>query len=177
MRTVADLCDRILNPVYERFGHLAALFLLAIAVLVLTSIVSRAFNIYIPSLNVYAGFAMAASMFFAMASTFANGKHVRVSLFLHYFDHVGRWRMEIISSVVAVLITSFISYYLIKMTHVSWQFDEKSEGIDATPLWIPQLSLALGFSLLTVICLHHLVRMLADQEDGSIDTSASDGGY
>ena len=57
--------DAALNTLYRACGYLAALCMVAIAVLVTTSIVTRLTALYVPGLTEYSGYAMAAGSFFA----------------------------------------------------------------------------------------------------------------
>ena len=73
---------RALDGVYLAAGAVAGLGLIAIAVLVLLSIITRLLGLYVPGLTVYAGYAMATSSFLALAYTFGKGGHIRVALFI-----------------------------------------------------------------------------------------------
>ena len=73
---------RFLDRLYLGCGALAAVFLVAIAVLILLSVISRLLGIYVPGLSDYAGYAMASSSFLALAYTFGRGGHIRVNVVL-----------------------------------------------------------------------------------------------
>ena len=74
--------DKNLNKLYKFSGYLAALFLILIAVFILIGISSRIFGFYIRGLAEYSGYSMAAASFFALAYTFHDKAHIRITLFL-----------------------------------------------------------------------------------------------
>lgn len=148
-------------------GYVAAVFLLAIAILVLVSIGARALQIYIPGLNVYAGFCMAAATFFALASTFADEKHIRVSLFLSLASPRFRYGLELWCLAAATVIATWATLSFSKMTLLSYEFGEKSQSIDATPLWVPQSSLVVGSAVFALACFHGLLRSVAQGPSAS----------
>ncbi len=57
---------RFLDGLYLLCGAAAALSLIAIGLLMLTSVITRPLGLYVPGLNAYAGYAMAASSFVAL---------------------------------------------------------------------------------------------------------------
>ena len=74
--------DRNLNKLYKFSGYVAAFFLILVAVFILIGISSRIFGFYIRGLAEYSGYCMAAASFFALAYTFVEGGHIRITLFL-----------------------------------------------------------------------------------------------
>ena len=71
-----------LNKIYKFSGYIAALFLILIAVFIIIGISSRIFGFYIRGLAEYSGYCMASASFFALAYTFIEGGHIRITLFL-----------------------------------------------------------------------------------------------
>jgi TRAP-type C4-dicarboxylate transport system permease small subunit len=103
---------------------------------------------------------MAASSFLALAFTLRHGGHIRVGLVLERLS--GRWRLalEIAGTAVATGLSAFLAWYSIRLVHLSWRLADVSQGQDATPLWIPQVPMALGAVLLAVAFLDRLVTLL-----------------
>jgi TRAP-type C4-dicarboxylate transport system permease small subunit len=154
---------------YRGCGALAAVFLAAIGVLVLTSIVSRYLGFLILGLTDYAGYCMAASAFLALAYTFGERGHIRISLLLHFLH--GRWRRlaEVWSLAVGSLLAGYFAYYAIRMVQVSHRINDVSQGPDATPLWIPQLGVAVGATVFAVALVHRLVEVALGGELEPVD--------
>ena len=149
--------NNILKSIYNYSGYIAAGFLVLVAIFILTGIISRIFSFYIRGLAEYSGYCMAASSFFALAYTFYDKAHIRITLFLEKLEGKKRKFIELWCLSVGSFFSGFMAFYFIKMTIVSIKFEERSEGADEIFIWIPQTSLALG-SLIFFICVfHHLV--------------------
>ena len=74
--------NRNLNQLYKFSGYIAAIFLIFVAVFILIGISSRIFGFYIRGLAEYSGYCMASASFFALAFTFVESGHIRITLFL-----------------------------------------------------------------------------------------------
>ena len=146
--------DNYLRILYRLSGYIAAVFLILIAIFILTGIASRIFGFYIRGLAEYSGYSMAASSFLALAYTFGEKGHIRITLFLEKSKGKLRKLLELWCLFVATFFAGFLSYYFIKMLIISIQFGERSEGADEIYVWIPQLSVAIG-STIFFICIFH----------------------
>ena len=143
-----------LEKIYKFSGYVAAIFLIFIAIFILLGILSRIFGFYIRGLSEYSGYCMAASTFFALAYTFGEGGHIRITLFIEKLNKKFRKIFEIWCLIVASIFSGYISFYFVKMLIVSIKFKERSEGADEILIWIPQSPLALG-SIVLFICISH----------------------
>ena len=146
--------DNYLRILYRLSGYIAAVFLILVATFILTGIASRIFGFYIRGLAEYSGYSMAASSFLALAYTFGEKGHIRITLFLEKSKGKLRKLLELWCLFVATFFAGFLSYYFIKMLIISIQFGERSEGADEIYVWIPQLSVAIG-STIFFICIFH----------------------
>ena len=72
----------LLDFLYRLSGALAAIGMVATLTMVSAGILSRPLGVYLPGTDDYAGYAMAACGFLALAYTFKHGEHIRVSLVL-----------------------------------------------------------------------------------------------
>jgi TRAP-type C4-dicarboxylate transport system permease small subunit len=79
--------NNFLKSIYKFSGYIAAVFLILVAIFILTGISSRIFGFYIRGLAEYSGYSMAASSFFALAYTFHEKAHIRITLFLEKFEN------------------------------------------------------------------------------------------
>tara|TARA_B100001057_G_scaffold450980_1_gene493548 strand:- start:7443 stop:7925 length:483 start_codon:yes stop_codon:yes gene_type:complete len=147
-----------LEKVYKFSGYVAALFLILIAIFILLGVCSRILGFYIRGLSEYSGYCMAASTFFALAYTFGEGGHIRITLFLERLNKKFRKIFEIWCLLVATFFSGYIAFYFIKMLIISYKFKERSEGADEILIWIPQLPLGLGSTILFVCISHHLIK-------------------
>ena len=101
--------DKNLNKIYKLSGYIAAAFLILVAVFILIGISSRIFGFYIRGLAEYSGYCMASASFFALAYTFVEGGHIRITLFLEKLSASYKWLTEIW----CLSIASFFSGYLL----------------------------------------------------------------
>ena len=155
--------DNYLRILYRLSGYIAAVFLILVATFILTGIASRIFGFYIRGLAEYSGYSMAASSFLALAYTFGEKGHIRITLFLEKSKEKIRRLFELWSLFVASFFSGFLSYYFIKMLIISIQFGERSEGADEIYIWIPQLSVAIGSTIFFVCILHNFILLILNK--------------
>jgi len=151
---------RLLDGLYDAAGSLAALFLVGTLVMVLTGIAGRFLHFHVPGTDAYAGYCMAAAGFLALAHTLKRGEHIRVTLILDRLSEAARHRLEVWSLAAGALLAALFAYFSIRLAWQSLQFNDISTGNDATPLWIPQLSMAAGTLVLLVALVDELAREL-----------------
>jgi TRAP-type C4-dicarboxylate transport system permease small subunit len=149
-----------LERLYSWAGWLAGLFLVATLLAVLASVLGRLFAFRVTGADAYAGYCMAASAFLALAYTLRRGEHIRVTLILGRLGTKARRSLEIFCYGVAFLLSGALSWYSIRLVWQSWQFHDVSTGLDATPLWIPQLGMAVGTLLFCLAFAQDLVDLL-----------------
>ena len=141
---------RALDHLYDGAAVLAAVCMLGLLVMVLLSIISRQLHFNVPGTDSYAGFLMAGAGFLALAHTLKRGEHIRVTLLIGSLSP--RWKrgFELWALSIASLLALLFAVYSCKLSWQSHAFNDVSTGNDATPLWIPQLAMALGT---TVLCI------------------------
>ena len=149
--------DRSLNRIYKYSGYIAAIFLILVAVFILIGISSRIFGFYIRGLAEYSGYCMASASFFALAYTFVEGGHIRITLFLEKLSGIKKKLIEIWCLGVASFFSGYLSFYFIKMLIISYKFQERSEGADEILIWIPQMSVAIGSTIFFISVFHQLI--------------------
>ena len=108
---------------------------------------------------------MAASTFFALAYTFSEGGHIRITLFLERLNKKFKKIFEIWCLSAATIFSGYIAFYFIKMLIISYKFEERSEGADEILIWIPQSPLALGSIILFICIFHHLLKIFYSNND------------
>jgi TRAP-type C4-dicarboxylate transport system permease small subunit len=148
---------KALDALYNSAAALAALFLVGLLAMVVLSIVSRQLHFHVPGIDAYAGYLMAASGFLALAHTLKRGEHIRVTLILAALT--GRWKkgLELWALAFATVLTALFAYYCCRLAWQSHSFQDISTSSDATPLWIPQLGMAVGTVILAIAFLDELV--------------------
>jgi TRAP-type C4-dicarboxylate transport system permease small subunit len=148
-----------LDRMYMLCGYVAAFFLCCIFLTTMLQVVTRLAGMNISGLTDYAGYFMAASAFLAFAHTFNRGAHIRIELFL---SMMGRYRKfaEWFSFFVSSAIAVWLAYFAWSMIYWSYTLNDISQGLDATPIWIPQLSMAFGMSIFAISIIDHGLRLL-----------------
>ena len=152
--------NKNLNKLYKFSGYIAALFLILVAVFILIGISSRIFGFYIRGLAEYSGYCMASASFFALAYTFVEGGHIRITLFFEKLSGLKKKIVEIWCLLVASFFSGYLSFYFIKMLIISYKFQERSEGADEILIWIPQTSVAIGSTIFFISVFHQLILMI-----------------
>src|SRR6476620_9424670 len=141
---------RFLDAIYLSAAALAALFMVGLLAMVLLSIVSRQLQSHVPGTDAYAGYFMAASGFLALAHTLKRGEHIRVTLVINMLK--GRWKhgLEIWALTAASGLAVLFAFYSVRLSWQSYTFHDVSTSSDATPLWIPQIGMAVGTVVLAI---------------------------
>ncbi len=150
---------KILDTIYKYSGFVAAAFLLILLSIIVLQMVFRwSGSVFIGATN-YAGYCMAAASFFALAYALNSGSHIRVGMLL---NQLGRYRRygEIWCFGVGLALSTYFMYFAYKGVYWSYKLNDVSQGQDATPLWIPQIPMALGTTVLALTFLDHFIRIL-----------------
>ena len=155
--------DNYLRTLYRLAGYLAAFFLILVALFILTGVASRLFGFYIRGLAEYSGYSMAAASFFALAYTFVEGGHIRITLFLEKLSPVKKRILEIWCLIISSFFSGYLAFYFPKMLFISYKFQERSEGADEILIWIPQISVSLGSIIFFIAVFHQLILKILDK--------------
>lgn len=172
LRQISDGLDRL----YVWCGYGAGVLLVLLCSLILYSVAGRLLDLYLGGVNDFAGYIMATSTFMALSYTFRTHGHIRVGLVIQKFTGAARRGLETLCLIIMAGATWFLAFYIIRLTYFSYIFNEKSEGADATPLWIPQVPVSVGSLLFAVAVTHSLVQMLFDYDTVNPEKTGGEGG-
>jgi TRAP-type C4-dicarboxylate transport system permease small subunit len=125
--------------------------------MVMLGIAGRLVGWYVAGTDSYAGYCMAGAGFLALAHTLKHHEHIRVTLMLERLRGHARHRMELFALVVATVLAIAFAWYSTRLAWQSYDFNDVSTGNDATPLWIPQLTMAIGAIVLAIAFVDELV--------------------
>ena len=123
---------------------LAALAMVAAFVSVALGVIARLAGWDIAGLDAYAGYAIAAALFLALPQTLRRQEHIRVTLLIERLGPRGRSVLEAWSLLVGFALAGYLAVYALRLVWVSREMHDVSQSADATPLWIPQIAVALG---------------------------------
>ena len=125
--------------------------------MVVAGVAGRFLDFNLPGTDAYAGYCMAAAGFLALAHTLKRGEHIRVTLILEHVGPGAQRVLELWALGVATVLAALFAYYSVRLSWQSWDFHDISTGNDATPLWIPQLTMALGTVVLCIAFIDEFV--------------------
>ena len=148
---------QVVRRFYRLLSALSAVALVSTFVFVILGVVARTAGWDIPGLDSYAGYAIAAALFLALPSTLRRGDHIRVTLVLDRLPSAGKSILEWWSLLAAFGLSAYVSWYAARLVWDSYVMHDISPAADATPLWIPQLAMALGCAGLSVAFGHALM--------------------
>ncbi|MGC3939879.1 TRAP transporter small permease [Roseobacter sp. EG26] len=155
-----ELIGRSIQAICNLCGGLAALSILLLTGLVVTSVISRAIGVYVPGLTDYAAYCLAGAGAMGMAYTFGQHGHIRVEMIVDRLPARSRYVLEVLILAISAAMASYLAFYLVRMTHTSWIYEDRSDGSDEILIWIPQVPFAVGFCLFALVLLLALIRAL-----------------
>jgi TRAP-type C4-dicarboxylate transport system permease small subunit len=156
--------SRVLDGLFRVCGGLAAFFLAMICVIVLAQIVGRLAGVAIPSADEFAGYCLSASSFLALGYALRRDAHIRVTLLLDRLPEGPRRGAEIFCTLAGLTVAAYLTYFTGEMIYWSITFGDLTQGIVPVPLWIPQMGMMIGTTVLTLAFLDDAVRLLTGRE-------------
>jgi TRAP-type C4-dicarboxylate transport system permease small subunit len=146
-----------LDRLYDASAWAAALMMVGTLLMVVLGMLDRYVSLNFRGTDMYAGYCMAAAGFLALAHTLKKNEHIRVTLLLNAVPPKAQKALELWSLSAAVLLSGLFCFYSMKLAYQSWDFNDISTGNDATPLWIPQIGMAVGTLVLLIAFVDELV--------------------
>ena len=175
---------QFLDKFYWSCSVIASIFIVLICIIVLIQVVfnvidklaalitGMAIGFVLPSYAEFAGYLLAASMSFALADTLKSGSHIRVTLITQKMSARQFWFSEIFAHVVGLFLSIFFAYWAFHLVYDSFRFNDLSPGIVPVPIWIPQLSMALGVAALAVCFADQLVSTFVGRTENTSSNSS-----
>ena len=148
---------KFLDGLYTGSSWLAGLGMIGVLLMVSYSIVGRLAGFPVGGIDAYAGYLMAGAGFLALAHTLKRGEHIRVTLLIGRLQGMPQRAMELWALFAATLLAALSAFYSVRLAWQSYSFHDISTSNDATPLWIPQLAMALGTLVLAIAFVDELV--------------------
>jgi TRAP-type C4-dicarboxylate transport system permease small subunit len=135
---------RFVAMVDRGLALLAALAMAAAFVAVSLGVIARLAGWDLPGLDAYAGYAIAAALFMALPQTLRRQEHIRVTLLMDKLGPRARSVLEWWSLLAGFALALYLAFYAGRLVWMSHAMHDVSPASDATPLWIPQIAMALG---------------------------------
>tara|TARA_R110002051_G_scaffold248046_1_gene307542 strand:- start:26 stop:562 length:537 start_codon:yes stop_codon:yes gene_type:complete len=153
---------------------LAAVFLVMIALLILSQSIGRLVGLVIPDANDLAGFCLAAGTFLALGPALRYGAHIRVLLVINQLHGTARRIMEGGTLLLAVFFAGYFTWWMGVLSQESFSYGDASAGVLAFPLWIPQSAMTFGLAMLTLALIEGLIDTLLGRPTVFADRETSD---
>lgn len=136
--------SKLLSSFYRLLTFLAAVSMVSAFVTVMLGVLGRQLDFNIRGLDAYAGYSIAAALFLALPDTLRKGDHIRVTLLLQQVPAKVRNLLEYWCLVSGAGLSIYLAGYACRLVWSSRLYNDISQSADATPLWIPQIAMALG---------------------------------
>ncbi len=124
-----------LDRLYLLGGAVAAVFMVLILVVIVAQMIARWSGAPFPGSTEFAGYAMAATSFFALAYALNRGAHIRVSIFLNLTPFTRRW-LDLFATLIAAITATYFARYAIKTNLLSKMLNDRTQGQDMVPEWL-----------------------------------------
>ena len=150
--------DQLTRYFYRLLITLACVSMVAAFVIVILGILARQVTfIDIQGLDAYAGYAIAATLFFALPTALMHGDHIRVTLLLDRMGSRTRAAFEWAMLIAGLGLALYLAWFAARAVWLSYITHDVSPAADATPLWIPQLCMAIGCAAFALAFLDAIV--------------------
>ena len=184
LRPVWAVADRV----YVAAGVVAACGMVTILGLIVAQMIARWAGITFSGSTNYAGYAMAATSFFALAHALTRGAHIRVGILLNVPNPRFTYGLDAAATWIGALTATYFARFAVKANILSEMLNDRTQGQDFvpewvvalfsldfagigeaegwvyTPIWIPQLAMSAGAILLAICLWDMLTRLLATRE-------------
>jgi TRAP-type C4-dicarboxylate transport system permease small subunit len=134
-KTILQPLWRVLDKVYFVGGIISALFLVTILLIIIVQMITRWSGIAFQGSTEFAGYAMAAASFFALAHALTRGAHIRVSILLNMNKFTAFW-LDAVAMVIAAVTATYFARFAIKTNFVSKMIGDRTQGQDMVPEWV-----------------------------------------
>lgn len=143
---------------YRLAETLAAISMILILLLVGGGIALRAAGFQLAGSDDLAAYCLVAIFFLALGPTYRHAEHIRVGLLIDRLPPSARNPLEFLLTVLAAVGTAWATCWLARLVYDSHRFGDVAQGLLPVPLWIPQLSMAVGTAILLIALLEDVVR-------------------
>ena len=133
----------VLDRAYTASGYFAALFMCIILLITVGQMGSRWIGITFEGSTEFAGYAMAATSFFALAHALAHGSHIRVSVFLNLNNWTRYW-LNVFALGLSAVVATYFARFAVKTNKMSAMLNDRTQGQDQIPDYVAQFLQLLG---------------------------------
>ncbi len=138
------MLNQLANGFYKVLLVMSGVAMISAFVSIMLNILARSLAWNLPGLDGYAGYAIAAALFLALPATLQNNEHIRATLLLDHVRPGVKGALEMVALLLGFGISGYLAWFAVRLVWISYTLHDVAPTGDATPLWIPQLSMALG---------------------------------
>lgn len=160
MKDAGAPARRWLDRLYNGSAYCGAFFVFAIFVVMIGAALTRPLGISLSGNDDLVSWMCAAAAFLPMAQAFRRGDFVRMLLVLDQLSPRRRRLAEIIALLIALVASATLAGWANYGVYESWRYEEMSIGLLVVPIWIPQLSFAIGTLVLLIAVVDELTTTL-----------------
>ena len=154
---------RTLDRTYLGMGYLCGVMFLLLALFITYQVIARKFNIVMaPGMDLMSGYTMAMASTWAFSYALRTGSHVRIDVLLPFMSSRVKWMADqaaLLSIAFFVGITAWKTWETVMKSH---EIGAVTNTYPLVPLWIPQVFVAIGFSMLAFTAIHMMIDMIAE---------------
>jgi TRAP-type mannitol/chloroaromatic compound transport system permease small subunit len=159
IRTLTRFTDRV----YTATGWGCGITFLLLGIFITYQSVARKFGWpQAPATDRMSGYALALAATWAFSYALRTGSHVRIDVLLPFMPPKVRAVADWLALASIGFFTSITAWKVWVMVLTSYQIHSISNDYPLTPLWIPQMLVAIGFSLLGFTTIEMMASMMAE---------------
>ncbi len=154
---------RFLDHTYLAMAYLCGGMFLLLALFITYQVIARKFDIIMaPGMDLMSGYTMAMASTWAFSYALRTGSHVRIDVLLPFMSGRVRWwadQAALFSIAFFVGITAWKTWEMVMKSH---EIGAVTNTYPLVPLWIPQVFVGIGFSMLAFTAIHMMVDMISE---------------
>ena len=150
----------LLSRLYDWAGYAAAICIVLIFAAMIGASAVRQLGVAVAGVDDVVSWLTAAAASLGMAHSFRNGDFVRMTLVIDRLPSRPRRLVEVAALAIAMLGTAYAAYWIVRSVYESWIYQEMTSGLLVMPLWIPQISFAIGTVLLFIALADEFVNVV-----------------
>ena len=145
---------RLVDLASAAAGALSSVALIAIVFSTCFEVVSRyVFNEPTVWATEYSTYLLLGMTFVGLAYAQKQGSHIRVELLIGYLTPPTRHQLEILTHWLGLFFVVFATWQMMSFNYQEYVNDTRNWGLLATPQWIPELAVSLGYGLFALAIL------------------------
>jgi TRAP-type mannitol/chloroaromatic compound transport system permease small subunit len=162
MRAIFGAVDRV----SVGFGYLAGAMYVVLAFFITYDVLARKWgtSFGLPTTQVtdeISGYMLALAATWGLAYALRSGSHVRIDVIFPYLAPRLRSVIDVLALMLMAVFAAIVSWKIWALVADSWQSGLRSSTYLLTPLYVPQLILGVGFTLLALAALGLALAMVA----------------